>query len=88
MEDLETGKGKVTEYMVRFCLGPRFWFVLLSSISVNRKECDTTGRGNLDREAFVKGMWRIDEELRKIQMGSRTKAAVRPAKGLASILVR
>ncbi|KAI0373048.1 hypothetical protein BV20DRAFT_963538 [Pilatotrama ljubarskyi] len=31
-------------------------------------ECDPAGTGSLDREAFVKGMWRIDEELRKAQM--------------------
>ncbi|KZT09583.1 uncharacterized protein LAESUDRAFT_695224 [Laetiporus sulphureus 93-53] len=27
-------------------------------------DCDPSGTGTLDREAFVKGMWRIDEELR------------------------
>ncbi|EIW60229.1 uncharacterized protein TRAVEDRAFT_57554 [Trametes versicolor FP-101664 SS1] len=31
-------------------------------------ECDPSGTGSLDRDAFVKGMWRIDEELRKAQM--------------------
>ncbi|KAI8989807.1 hypothetical protein BD414DRAFT_460000 [Trametes punicea] len=31
-------------------------------------ECDPAGTGSLDRDAFVKGMWRIDEELRKAQM--------------------
>ncbi|KAH9900965.1 hypothetical protein C8Q73DRAFT_676417 [Cubamyces lactineus] len=30
-------------------------------------ECDPAGTGSLDRDAFVKGMWRIDEELRKAQ---------------------
>ncbi|KAF9566357.1 hypothetical protein CPC08DRAFT_814926 [Agrocybe pediades] len=30
-------------------------------------ECDITGQGVLSREAFVKGMWRIDEELRRAQ---------------------
>ncbi|KAI0687175.1 hypothetical protein BC835DRAFT_1241636, partial [Cytidiella melzeri] len=34
-------------------------------------ECDTARRGSLDREAFVKGMWRIDEELRKAKMNPR-----------------
>ncbi|KAI0345217.1 hypothetical protein BDW22DRAFT_1482439 [Trametopsis cervina] len=50
------------------------------------KECDPAGRGSLDREAFVKGMWRVDEELRKAQMASRNKTAVRPLKGPSSIL--
>ncbi|TBU35592.1 hypothetical protein BD311DRAFT_647093 [Dichomitus squalens] len=31
-------------------------------------ECDPAGTGSLDRDGFVKGMWRIDEELRKVQM--------------------
>nr|VWP00212.1 G-protein comlpex beta subunit CpcB [Ganoderma boninense] len=31
-------------------------------------ECDPTSTGSLDRDGFVKGMWRIDEELRKAQM--------------------
>ncbi|PPQ93232.1 hypothetical protein CVT25_015230 [Psilocybe cyanescens] len=30
-------------------------------------ECDITGKGALSLEAFVKGMWRIDEELRRAQ---------------------
>ncbi|KAL1746305.1 hypothetical protein HDZ31DRAFT_34436 [Schizophyllum fasciatum] len=30
-------------------------------------ECDTAQRGFLDRDAFVRGMWRIDEELRRAQ---------------------
>ncbi|KAH8099542.1 hypothetical protein BXZ70DRAFT_1078252 [Cristinia sonorae] len=31
-------------------------------------ECDPTGTGSLDRAAFVKGMWRIDEELRRAHL--------------------
>ncbi|KAI9065416.1 hypothetical protein FKP32DRAFT_1624132 [Trametes sanguinea] len=31
-------------------------------------ECDPAGTGSLDKDAFVKGMWRIDEELRKAQV--------------------
>jgi len=31
-------------------------------------ECDPTSKGTLDRESFVKGMWRIDEELRRAQI--------------------
>ncbi|KDR81707.1 hypothetical protein GALMADRAFT_221573 [Galerina marginata CBS 339.88] len=30
-------------------------------------ECDVTGKGALSFDAFVKGMWRIDEELRRAQ---------------------
>ncbi|KAF8201753.1 hypothetical protein BJ912DRAFT_1117126 [Pholiota molesta] len=30
-------------------------------------ECDLTGQGALNLDAFVKGMWRIDEELRRAQ---------------------
>ncbi|KAF5380878.1 hypothetical protein D9615_004125 [Tricholomella constricta] len=30
-------------------------------------ECDPSGTGSLTRDAFVKGMWRIDEELRRVQ---------------------
>lgn len=29
------------------------------------KECDTDHSGALDREQFARGMWRIDEELRR-----------------------
>ncbi|KDQ17910.1 hypothetical protein BOTBODRAFT_104822 [Botryobasidium botryosum FD-172 SS1] len=29
------------------------------------EECDLEKRGSLDREAFARGMWRIDEELRR-----------------------
>jgi len=32
------------------------------------KSCDLTCQGALTLEAFVKGMWRIDEELRRIQL--------------------
>ncbi|OBZ65684.1 hypothetical protein A0H81_14309 [Grifola frondosa] len=32
------------------------------------EECDPAGIGTLDRDSFVKGMWRIDEELRKAQL--------------------
>lgn len=40
-------------------------------------ECDPTGRGSLDRDAFVKGMWRIDEELRRAQVTQKT-TRIRP----------
>lgn len=32
-----------------------------------RDECDPIGHGALSLDAFVKGMWRIDEELRRAQ---------------------
>ncbi|KAG1814875.1 hypothetical protein EV424DRAFT_1123679 [Suillus variegatus] len=37
-------------------------------------DCDPSSTGFLDREAFVKGMWRIDEELRRAQLTRRTSA--------------
>ncbi|KAG1778470.1 hypothetical protein EV702DRAFT_154270 [Suillus placidus] len=37
-------------------------------------DCDPSSTGLLDREAFVKGMWRIDEELRRAQLTRRTSA--------------
>ena len=41
-------------------------------IALGRNECDTAGTGSLNREAFIKGMWRIDEELRKAQLRAQT----------------
>ncbi|TCD67281.1 hypothetical protein EIP91_000303 [Steccherinum ochraceum] len=38
-------------------------------------ECDPTNSGSLDKVAFVKGMWRIDEELRRAQLTRRHPAA-------------
>ncbi|KAF9227784.1 hypothetical protein BS17DRAFT_746573 [Gyrodon lividus] len=37
-------------------------------------DCDPQATGSLDRDAFVKGMWRIDEELRRAQLARRTSA--------------
>ncbi|KAG1877695.1 hypothetical protein DFJ58DRAFT_3515 [Suillus subalutaceus] len=37
-------------------------------------DCDPSSTGLLDREGFVKGMWRIDEELRRAQLARRTSA--------------
>jgi hypothetical protein len=39
-----------------------------------RDECDPDGAGSLDREAFVRGMARIDEELRRAQLLGRARA--------------
>lgn len=49
-------------------------------------ECDPSGLGSLDREAFARGMWRIDEELRKARLVSRGPTTVRPSRRLASLL--
>jgi hypothetical protein len=38
-----------------------------------RDECDPDGTGSLDREAFVRGMVRIDEELRRAQLLGRAR---------------
>jgi hypothetical protein len=53
--------------MVSVCRIVRVWTGSDAPFFLARNECDTTGRGCLDREAFVKGMWRIDEELRRAQ---------------------
>ncbi|KAG8217630.1 hypothetical protein J3R82DRAFT_5783 [Butyriboletus roseoflavus] len=37
-------------------------------------DCDPQDTGFIDREAFVRGMWRIDEELRRAQLARRTSA--------------
>src|SRR5258706_15386354 len=35
--------------------------------SSQRNECDPSSQGALNLDGFVKGMWRIDEELRRTQ---------------------
>lgn len=45
---------------------------------VNRCECDPSGTGSIDREAFVQGMWRIDEELSRKAIARRTRVAPVP----------
>ncbi|EIN07244.1 hypothetical protein PUNSTDRAFT_127030 [Punctularia strigosozonata HHB-11173 SS5] len=42
-------------------------------------ECDLTSQGSLDRDAFVTGMWRIDEELRRAQIARQTAASLAPS---------
>jgi hypothetical protein len=39
-----------------------------------RSECDPDGTGSLDRDAFVRGMLRIDDELRRAQVLGRARA--------------
>jgi hypothetical protein len=47
-------------------IGPR---VLIHSVScVCRNDCEGSDTGSLDVDAFVKAMWRIDEELRKARL--------------------
>ncbi|KII89179.1 hypothetical protein PLICRDRAFT_91601 [Plicaturopsis crispa FD-325 SS-3] len=41
-------------------------------------ECDSAGEGCLDRESFAKGMWRIDEELRRAQLTRHTPTSSSP----------
>ena len=46
-------------------------FVALADARVRRREeCDPTGKGALDLEGFIHGMWKIDEELRRAQLRS------------------
>ncbi|KZT71237.1 hypothetical protein DAEQUDRAFT_724172 [Daedalea quercina L-15889] len=58
-------------------------------------ECDPAGTGSLDLEGFVQGMWRIDEELRRAQLGRNGSSAgmtargrARPARGGTRLLLR
>ncbi|KAG5636823.1 hypothetical protein H0H81_006739 [Sphagnurus paluster] len=51
-----------------------------SRLSEIWNECDTGAKGSLNRDAFVKGMWRIDEELRRAQ----TQALKSPSGSLRS----
>lgn len=61
-------------------------FELPRADPASRAECDPSGLGSLDREAFTRGMWRIDEELRKARLVSRGPTTVRPSRRLASLL--
>jgi len=36
-------------------------------------DCDPDRSGSLDVDAFVKGMWRIDEELRRARLGTQSR---------------
>ncbi|KAI0064522.1 hypothetical protein BV25DRAFT_1914236 [Artomyces pyxidatus] len=47
-------------------------------------ECDPGGLGSLDREAFARGMWRIDEELRRAQMFGLVRPSSKKVKRAAS----
>ncbi|KAJ6502193.1 hypothetical protein C8R45DRAFT_861981 [Mycena sanguinolenta] len=46
----------------------------LPVLSAIWNECDPGRTGALDREAFVRGMWRIDEELRRAESNRTTNA--------------
>lgn len=68
MESVQIGKREVEGDLVRHSLCPSF----LCSTELNvgimvfiRYDLHKDDSGSLDREAFVQGMWRIDEELRK-----------------------
>lgn len=43
-----------------------------SCLTINRTECDPSGTGSIDRNTFVKAMWKIDEELRRAQLHRNT----------------
>lgn len=54
------------------------WSIRLYPLNMTvytRIECDASKTGSLDREAFVQGMWRIDEELSKKASSRKGKAA-------------
>ncbi|KAJ6502180.1 hypothetical protein C8R45DRAFT_895491 [Mycena sanguinolenta] len=46
----------------------------LPVLSAIWNECDLGRTGALDREAFVRGMWHIDEELRRAESNRTTNA--------------
>jgi len=48
-------------------------------------DCDPDHSGSLDLDAFVKGMWRIDEELRRARLGP--GSSKRPARRSTSNLL-
>jgi len=50
-------------------------------------DCDPDHTGFLDLDAFVKGMWRIDEELRRARLGQRTNKRP-PRRSNSNLLVR
>lgn len=52
----------------------------------DRNECDPDGTGSLDRDAFARGMARIDEELRRAQVLGRVSGAGWNAAGAARAL--
>jgi hypothetical protein len=52
----------------------------------DRNECDPDGTGSLDRDAFARGMARIDEELRRAQVLGRANGAGWNAAGAARAL--
>ncbi|KAJ7085756.1 hypothetical protein B0H15DRAFT_1023349 [Mycena belliarum] len=49
----------------------------LSMLSAIWTECDPLRTGALDRDAFARGMWRIDEELRRVAAASTPSSARR-----------
>lgn len=72
MELVEAGRSDVACNMVRllFSLIPSFYQGDITDTFVPRRaECDPANDGALTRDAFVRGMWRIDEELRRAQLG-------------------
>jgi hypothetical protein len=73
-----SGCGVSGAYHRRPSFFPLFSFpflrVFVFAICVCRDECDPDGAGSLDREAFVRGMARIDEELRRAQLLGRARA--------------
>lgn len=68
MEAIEVRENNATRDMVRYNLTCSYVSISLKANYDRRTECDPTSIGSLDRDGFIKGMWRIDEELRKAQM--------------------
>ena len=65
-----------------WCVNHRHFFPFHADVHsllfffLRRNECDPDGTGSLDREAFVRGMARIDEELRRAQLLGRARVGI------------
>lgn len=71
----ELGSGEIESDLVRFnSLTPLSYLelsfprILILFLTAHRNDCEGSESGSLDVDAFVKAMWRIDEELRKARL--------------------
>ena len=93
MAQVETRVAASARYLVRITVlqTPIVSEMLKQFPCIGRNECDPDGTGSLDRDAFARGMVRIDEELRKAQLLGRTSAgwgAASAAQALRPVLSR
>lgn len=69
----ELGSGEIERNLVRSnflsllsYFASSLWILMF--LTECRNDCDGSESGSLDVDAFVKAMWRIDEELRKTKL--------------------